>query len=198
MEPPYCIVSAPPCRESSQRLPRSHPRQSVLLLQKLPQRSTGSEPLRFRTARARVRAILHPRSAARATRWGGCGTRALAAGGSGQSCTRGRGLWSHSSPVAPDSWDPRDGRTPRGAHQYLPRHTGATAVAQGARAARPRLTLPAVGHRQQQGTRAAPFTGILFTCCSPFFGRVCACVCEIVSNVTLHYQGYNESLLKWI
>lgn len=27
---------------------------------------------------------------------------------------------------------------------------------------------------------------------------VCACVCEIVSNVTLHYQGYNESLLKWI
>lgn len=37
-----------------------------------------------------------------------------------------------------------------------------------------------------------PFLSLFF-----FFGA-CVHVCEIVSNVTLHYQGYNESLLKWI
>lgn len=50
------------------------------------------------------------------------------------------------------------------------------------RAARPRLTpagpatLPgrrSAGHLQRQGTRASLFTGILFTCCGPFFR--CAC-----------------------
>lgn len=53
------------------------------------------------------------------------------------------------------------------------------------------------------GARPLLSTCILFTCFSPFslfffFFGACVHVCEIVSNVTLHYQGYNESLLKWI
>lgn len=51
------------------------------------------------------------------------------------------------------------------------------------------------GHLGSGSARAAP--RLLFTCCGPCVCRVCMRV-EIVSNVTLHYQGYNESLLKWI
>lgn len=52
-------------------------------------------------------------------------------------------------------------------------------------------------HLGSGSARAALAHRLLFTCCGPCVCRVCMRV-EIVSNVTLHYQGYNESLLKWI
>lgn len=67
-------------------------------------------------------------------------------------------------------------------------------------AARPQLSparLPRAapwGHLRPQSPRASPSPGILFTHRGPCFW----CACEIVSNVTPHYRGYNESLLKWI
>lgn len=67
-----------------------------------------------------------------------------------------------------------------------------------------RLGAAELGHREVAGAAGGDRGSGAAGCAQAAVYLLCPCVCrvcmrvEIVSNVTLHYQGYNESLLKWI